>query len=50
MNLWKNYREASDAIKNWADEQMGTIGTLQPLDAKNVDVSEIFVVSLLFFE
>lgn len=40
VNLWKQYREASDAVKNWADEQIGTFGTLQPLDAiKHVEVS-----------
>lgn len=45
VQLWQQYREASEAVKNWADEQMGTIGTLQPLDAEQVDVS----VELIFF-
>lgn len=31
--LWQQYREASLAVKNWADEQMGTISNLQPVDA-----------------
>lgn len=39
VQLWQQYREASEAVKHWADEQMGTIGTLQPLDAEHVDVS-----------
>lgn len=39
VDLWKRYREASAAVKNWADEQMGTIGTLQPLDAGQIEVS-----------
>lgn len=39
VQLWQQYREASDAVKHWADEQMGTIGTLQPLDAQQVNVS-----------
>lgn len=41
VQLWQHYREASEAIKYWADEQMGTIGTLQPLDTEQVDVSLI---------
>lgn len=40
VQLWKNYRVASDAVKNWADEQMGTIGTLKPLDANQMEVSK----------
>lgn len=39
VNLWQRYREASETVKNWADAQMGTIGTLQPLDAAQVEVS-----------
>lgn len=40
VQLWQKYREASAAVKAWADEQMGTLGTLQPLDAtKQVKVS-----------
>lgn len=39
LDLWDQYRIASDAVKCWADEQMGTIGTLQPLDATQVEVS-----------
>lgn len=42
VNLWQQYREASAAVRVWADEQMGTIGTLQPNDAiKQVQVSDI---------
>lgn len=40
VQLWQKYREASEAVKHWADEQMGTIGTLQPLDSEQVDVSK----------
>lgn len=39
VRLWQQYREASAAVRVWADEQMGTIGTLQPSDAiKQVQV------------
>lgn len=45
VNLWKQYREASDAVKYWADEQMNTLGTLKPLDAvKHVQVSSQFLL------
>lgn len=41
VNLWEQYREASEAIKNFVDDQMGTLGTLQPLEAvKHVEVSD----------
>lgn len=36
--LWQKYRESSDVIKNWADDQMNSIGMLQPLDANDVEV------------
>lgn len=39
--LWQQYREASLAVKNWADEQMGTISNLQPVDSvSQIKVSE----------
>lgn len=50
VQLWQKYREASAAVKAWADEQMGTIGTLQPLDAtKQVKVSHYYVVCYCFY-
>lgn len=42
VQLWEKYRDASEAIKDWADDQMGTIGTLQPLDSKHVEVSILY--------
>lgn len=33
INLWKNYREASDAIKIWAEQQMTSLNDLQPIEA-----------------
>lgn len=50
VELWQQYREASEAVKHWADEQMGTIGTLQPLDAEQVDVSLFSFFNHLFLE
>lgn len=39
VQLWQQYREASAAVKSWADEQMGTLGNLRPKDAlKQVQV------------
>lgn len=39
-DVWRRYRDASDAVKSWADEQMSQLGALQPLDAaKQVEVS-----------
>lgn len=44
VNLWKQYRDASDAVKNWADEQIDTFGTLKPLDAvRHVEVSSVTI-------
>lgn len=39
LNLWKNYRDSSDAIKNWAADRMSTINVLKPLDANDIEVS-----------
>lgn len=45
VQLWQQYREASAAVKVWADEQMGTIGALQPMEAaKQVKVSDLNLV------
>lgn len=38
LNLWKNYRDSSDAIKNWAADRMSTINVLKPLDANDIEV------------
>lgn len=42
LNLWKNYRDSSDAIKNWAADRMSTINVLKPLDANDIEVSQSF--------
>lgn len=42
LNLWKNYRDSSDAIKNWAADRMSTINVLKPLDANDIEVSRGF--------
>lgn len=39
LNLWKNYRDSSDAIKNWAAHRMSTINVLKPLDANDIEVN-----------
>lgn len=40
VDLWQRYRDASAAVRVWADEQMETIGELKPLDAaRQVEVS-----------
>lgn len=39
VELWQQYRESSDGIKNWADDQMNSIGMLQPPDANQIQVS-----------
>lgn len=50
VDLWKRYREASTVVKNWADEQMGTISTLQPLDAGQIEVSiHFFFFNSIFY-
>lgn len=47
--LWQQYREASDAVKHWADEQMNTLGTLKPLDAvTHAKVSYIYNIHRLY--
>lgn len=38
LNLWKKYRTSSDAIKNWAADQMGSINILKPIDANKIEV------------
>lgn len=42
VELWQQYRESSEGIKNWADDQMNTIGMLQPPDANEIQVNKIF--------
>lgn len=38
-DVWRRYRDASEAVKRWADTQMSTLGALQSLDAaKQVEV------------
>lgn len=49
VQLWQQYREASAAVKSWADEQMGTLGNLRPKDAlKQVQVIFIFLLFLIY--
>lgn len=38
LNLWQDYRDGSDAIKNWAADQMSTVNVLKPLDADAIEV------------
>lgn len=42
LDLWKKYRNSSDAIKNWAADRMGTINVLKPLDANTIEVISEF--------
>lgn len=45
VQLWEQYREASAAVKAWADDQMGTFGALPLLDAtKQVKVSQLKLI------
>lgn len=46
VELWQKYRESSEGIKNWADDQMNTIGMSQPPDANGIQVNKLL---LLFF-
>lgn len=46
VQLWQQYREASAAVKSWADEQMGTLGNLRPKDA----LLQVQVNSFSFFK
>lgn len=49
VELWQQYREASAAVQTWADEKIGAISNMQPLEAlKQVKVSKIdlFLVRL----
>lgn len=54
-DVWRRYRDASDAVRVWADEQMSTLGALQPLDAaKQVEVciavfAQCFSVTAILF-
>lgn len=38
VDLWEKYREASDVIRHWADEQMNGIGCVKPLDVSDIEV------------
>lgn len=46
LNLWQNYRDSSDAIKNWAADRMSTINVLEPLDANDIQVTFFFIYSV----
>lgn len=48
VQLWQQYRESCEGIRNWADDQMNTIGMLQPPDANEIQVSKIFDFSSIF--
>lgn len=39
VDLWTKYREASDVIRHWADEQMNGIGCVKPLDVSDIEVN-----------
>lgn len=49
LNLWQNYRDSSDAIKNWAADRMSTINVLKPLDANDIEVKTKFLFFLWNF-
>lgn len=49
-DVWRRYRDASEAVKQWADTQMSTLGALQPLDAaKQVEVCVTFCAAVCMF-
>lgn len=33
MRLWRQYREASEAVREWADQQLGQVKDLPPEEA-----------------
>lgn len=39
VDLWSRYRDCSDVIRHWADDQMNGIGRVQPLDVADIEVS-----------
>lgn len=45
VKLWKQYREASEVVRSWADQQMGSVGCLKPEEA----IEEVKVSVLYFF-
>lgn len=43
VRLWQQYRDASAAVKAWADTQMGSVSNLPPEEArKQVKVRDLF--------
>lgn len=44
--LWQQYRESSEGIKNWADDQMNTIGMLQPPDTNEIQVNKLLILNV----
>lgn len=38
VKLWKQYREGSEQVKEWIDQQMTTVGNLPVEDVKQVKV------------
>lgn len=43
VRLWKQYREASEAVKAWADQQLDTVAQFKPEEAlRQVKVCSCF--------
>lgn len=44
IHLWNRYRDSSNAIKNWAADQMDSIDMRKPLDDSTIEViTKIFL-------
>lgn len=41
VELWAKYREYSDVIRHWADDQMNGIGCVKPLDVSDIEVCQM---------
>ena len=49
VKLWKQYREASEAVKAWADQQLESVVNLKPEDTlKQVKVSALSYSTIIF--
>jgi hypothetical protein len=47
VRLWKQYREASEAVKAWADQQLESVAQFKPDEAlRQVKVNSLFTIHL----